>query len=133
MPASLIFGNINDLDPSTLKPILQAAGISRLDTAARYKNGESERIIGAARLADDFLIDTKILAGAGGSLTPEAIEASLTKSLAALQVEKVNVLYCHAPDVTTPVAVQARAFDEQYRKGRFTYVRFLPSKPTPPH
>lgn len=123
MPAHLIFGNINDLDPSALKTTLQSAGINRLDTAARYKNGESERVIGASHLPDDFLVDTKILAGGAGSLTPEKIDASLSNSLTALGVEKVNVLYCHSPDFETPVEVQARAFDEQYQKGRFTHVR----------
>lgn len=112
MPAQVIFGDVRDLDPAELKPALQEAGIKEIDTAARYMNGESEKKIGRTKLAESFTIDTKILfSGSGeGTLTPEAIETSLTNSLNVLGVDKVNVLYCHAPDFETPIAEQARAF-----------------------
>ena len=124
MPPQIIFGDIRELDPANLKAALIAASIQRLDTAARYMNGESEKKIGRAKLPESFSIDTKILATqpSDGNLSPEAIEKSLSNSLQALGVEKVNVLYCHAPDFGTPVAKQARTFDEQYKKGRFDYV-----------
>jgi hypothetical protein len=124
MPAQLIFGDIKELDPTELKAVLQNAGIGRIDTAARYMGGESERKIGRAKLPETFLVDTKVLLGTngGGDLAPEAIERSLSNSLNVLGVEKVNVLYCHGPDNVTPVAEQAKAFDEQYRKAKFAYV-----------
>ena len=124
MPPQLISGNINALDPNELKIILQEAGITRLDTAAHYMNGESEKVLGKARFPETFHIDTKIkleLPG-DGSLSAKAIDRSLTNSLNVLVVEKVNVLYCHAPDFKTPVAEQARAFNEHYEKGRFSQV-----------
>lgn len=125
MPAQVISGDVRDLDSSELKQALQEAGIKEIDTAARYMNGESEKKIGRTKLADSFTIDTKILfSGSGeGTLTPDAIETSLSNSLNVLGVDKVNVLYCHAPDFETPTTEQARAFDEQYKKGRFTFVR----------
>ena len=126
MPAQLIFGDIKHLDPSSFKTALQNVGIDRLDTAARYMNGESEVKIGEAKLPEAFTVDTKILTAspADGTLSSDAIERSLTNSLHVLGVGKVNVLYCHAPDHATPIAEQAKAFDEQYKKGRFTYVRY---------
>lgn len=128
MPAQIIFGDVRDLDPAELTEALQEAGIKEIDTAARYMNGESEKKIGKSGLAGSFTIDTKILfSGSGeGSLTPEAIETSLSNSLNAMGLEKVNVLYCHAPDFKTPIAEQAKSFNEQYKKGRFTYVRSRP-------
>jgi aflatoxin B1 aldehyde reductase len=127
MPAKLICGDINALDPSALKVALQNAGIVRMDTAARYRNGESERTIGRAKLPETFAIDTKILYQIDGTaqLSTEAIEKSLSNSLNVLGVDKVNVLYCHAPDYQTPIEVQAKAFDEQYRRGRFAQVYTL--------
>ena len=124
MPAQVIFGDIKDLDPAAVGPALIEAGIDRIDTAARYMNGESERKLGRSNLAKSFVIDTKILITfpAEGTLTPEAIEKSLSNSLQALQVDEVNVLYCHGPDFQTSLAEQAKAFDEQYRKGRFAKV-----------
>ena len=124
MPAQVIFGDVRELDPSDLKTALNDAGITRIDTAARYANGESEKKIGRSGLSEDFTIDTKILYTGpdDATLSAEAIEKSLANSLDALKVEKVNVLYCHAPDKIKPIAEQARAFDEQYGKGRFTHV-----------
>jgi aryl-alcohol dehydrogenase-like predicted oxidoreductase len=130
MSPQLISGNINDLDPDELKQTMKEAGITRLDTSARYKNGESEKILGRAKFPEVFAVDTKILTNipADGSLSKDAIEKSLSNSLDVLAVNKVNVLYCHAPDFKTPIAEQARAFNDQYKKGRFTYVctAFIP-------
>jgi aflatoxin B1 aldehyde reductase len=39
-----------------------------------------------------------------------------------LGVDKVNVLYCHAPDFATPIAQQAKAMNDQYKRGRFTHL-----------
>lgn len=125
MSPQLISGNINNLDPDELQATLKEVGIRRLDTAARYMNGESEKKLGMAKFPKTFEVDTKIYTNipADGTLTVANIEKSLLNSLAALRVEKVNVLYCHAPDKSTPISEQARAFDEHYRKGRFTHVR----------
>ena len=124
MSPQLIFGDIKDLDPTELKSTLLKVGITRLDTAARYMNGDSEKKIGRAKLPDTFTIDTKILLTlpGDGHLSAEAIEQSLSNSLHVLGVERVNVLYCHGPDFQTPIAEQARAFHEQYKTGRFRYV-----------
>lgn len=46
----------------------------------------------------------------------------MSNSLQVLGVDKVNVLYCHGPDFITPIADQARGFNDQYKKGRFTYL-----------
>jgi aryl-alcohol dehydrogenase-like predicted oxidoreductase len=128
MPPQLISGNINNLDPDELRTTLKEADITRLDTAARYANGESEKVLGKAKFPDTFKVDTKILLNlpSDGSLSAGPIEKSLSNSLKVLGVEKVNVLYCHAPDFTTPIAEQARAFNEHYKKGRFTYVSTIP-------
>ena len=55
MPAQVIFGNIADMDADELRTTLKANGLTRMDTAARYQDGESEKKIGAAKLANDFV------------------------------------------------------------------------------
>ncbi|EMC92040.1 hypothetical protein BAUCODRAFT_133984 [Baudoinia panamericana UAMH 10762] len=94
-----------------MRPTLKAAGLNRTDTAARYVNGESERRIGEAELAKDFILDTKILyeRDGSGTLTAEAIEKSLCNSFRVMRTEKVN-----------PLEETAKAMNEQYQKGRFT-------------
>ena len=72
--------------------VAQAAAIRRIDTAARYGNNDSERLIGEAGLSKNFDIDTKIWVGSAdgsGSLTPTAIEKSLVASLQRLKVTHV--------------------------------------------
>ncbi|KAE8150621.1 putative aldo/keto reductase [Aspergillus avenaceus] len=114
---------------SELLQTLESLGISRIDTAPRYpstKPGESERLLGENGAAErGFTIDTKILVsspGASGTLEPQAVDESLNTSYDRLRFpvgEKINVLYCHMPDPTTPLEEQAAGLDAQYRRGRF--------------
>ncbi|KAL8359462.1 hypothetical protein RB601_007827 [Gaeumannomyces tritici] len=107
---------------------LDRLGIKRIDTAAIYpaggKPGDSERIIAASGVASHpagFQVDTKVAWTLGqpqGTLTAEKVSASAIKSLENLGVDKINVLYAHVPDPTTPLEEQVEAFEEQRRKGR---------------
>ncbi|AEO64699.1 uncharacterized protein THITE_2110991 [Thermothielavioides terrestris NRRL 8126] len=110
---------------SDLLKTLQARGITRLDTAARYPPtdpGASERLLGEAGAPSrGFTIDTKVLcSGDGsGSLEPAAIEESVKASHERLQLHdgKINVLYAHRPDPKTPLEEQAAGLNAQYEKG----------------
>lgn len=78
-----------------LATTLKAAGITRVDTAARYpptSPGASEKLLGLAGYGKEFAVDTKVwISGdGGGSLTADAIGVSLERSLRSLKVDKVN-------------------------------------------
>lgn len=77
--------------------------------------------MGDAKMAKDFVIDTKILGGPlhAGALTPEKVDDSSRQSLERLHTDQVNVLYCHIPDLKTPLEEQAKGFDAIYQQGRF--------------
>lgn len=125
MPPQVIFGDIRGLDLDEIKPILQKHGIKRLDSAAIYMAGESERRLGEARMGDFFTIDTKVMIDSmpgDGSLEPDKVEESSKTSVERLNVNKINVLHAHAPDLTTSVEDQARGFNDAYLKGRFREV-----------
>ena len=103
---------------------LTELGIHHIDTAARYPdgyNGRSEELFGLSDAgAKGFVIDTKVLVSGRsleGTLSLDAVRKSVPDSLARLKVSRVNTLYAHAPDPTTPLEEQARAMDEQYKKG----------------
>ncbi|KAF2191567.1 Aldo/keto reductase [Zopfia rhizophila CBS 207.26] len=104
---------------------LEELGIREVDTAALYpptNPGGSEKFLGECGYAEKgFLINTKIMYfGDGkGTLTASAIQKSLDQSLASVETDKLNVLYCHGPDKGTPIAEQAAAMDAEYRKGKF--------------
>jgi len=82
-------------DVVEISTALKAAGVARLDTAARYpptSPGLSQKLLGEARLGElGFSIDTKVACSAdtSGSLTEAAIEKSLKESLASLGVSQV--------------------------------------------
>ncbi|KAJ6584731.1 NADP-dependent oxidoreductase domain-containing protein [Mycena capillaripes] len=129
----LIFGTANvgsvwtnSEDIKTLAQLLCDSGIQCLDTAARYPPsapGASQRTLGAYSLGTQgFAIDTKILAfspDGSGKMTPEAIQKSVNESLEALQIEKINVLYSHRPNPSTPLAIQAKTLDTEFKLRHF--------------
>ncbi|PVH74887.1 putative aldo/keto reductase [Cadophora sp. DSE1049] len=143
MPPTLIFGAggigsgkishtwTNAEQTTTLLATLQSLNLTELDSGAGYPPGApwvTERLLGETKAAEGgFVIDTKILPrgdeGRGktrdGSLSERGIEWSLGESLRLLGVEKVNILYAHAPDPSTSAEETARAFDKQFRAGKF--------------
>ena len=86
-------------DTSKLLDTLAQCKINHIDTASVYPAsapGASEQLIGTAKAAQrGFVLNTKIkVIGDGpgqGSLTEEAIEDSLTRSLTTLGVDQVGV------------------------------------------
>lgn len=110
---------------------LKVLQIDHIDTAARYppgNPGRSENLLGEVRaLEQGFTIDTKISPGSSsgdgsGTHTAPAIRKSLEESLDQLKTKKVNVLYFHRPDPSTPIAEQAAEINRQYLDGYFERV-----------
>ncbi len=122
-------------DAETLSALLDAVrdvGISQIDTAARYpadNQGGSERMLGlVGSPAKGFTINTKVLVSgnsSAGSLSRDAVRASVANSLASLGIAKVGILYAHAADEATPLEEQAAALDEQFRNGSCEKVRVV--------
>jgi aryl-alcohol dehydrogenase-like predicted oxidoreductase len=77
---------------------------------------------------EGFAIATKVWPGmihAHG----EHLKPTFYESLKALQTEKVDIFYLHAPDYSTPFEETIRLVDELYREGRFERVIILITKP----
>ena len=125
MPPTIIFGDLRNLSASEVHPILTRLGISRIDCAASYDDSEAK--LGDENMGASFVLDTKIETDMplNGTLSPEKIFSSARTSLQRMKVDKLNVLYAHAPDYATPVEEQAKAFDTLHREGVFDSVRSL--------
>lgn len=121
--------------PDSVKSLLdavQASGIGSIDTAALYpfvNIGQSEILLGQADVIDrGFQVDTKILVTSSdtdGTLHPDKIRQSIQRSIEVLKTtdnHKINVLYCHAPDKSTPLFDQLQALDESHKRGDFAKV-----------
>ena len=125
-PPEIIFGSASfgtsfptaeSIEP--LVSALSSSDIRRIDTAARYGGGKSEELLQASGLAASHAVDTKVLYQRDGSetLTADAISKSVDNSLGKLG--KINVLYAHGPDPSTPFQETAESFDRAYRDGKF--------------
>jgi hypothetical protein len=118
-----------------------ASTIYGIDTAAVYggsERGKSERILGAAGIADaGFVVDTKVLFYGpdgpgdgrekdGGPLSRANVLRSSKESLERLKVTKVRCLYAHQVDRNTPIAETVGAFGEVLKAGEAEVVSDCP-------
>lgn len=103
-------------------------GINFFDNAEVYADGQSEIIMGEALKdfrREDIVVSTKIFwSGKGvndvGLSRKHLIEAT-KNSLKRLQLEYVDLLYCHRPDPNTPIVETVRAMDYLISQGYAFY------------
>jgi voltage-dependent potassium channel beta subunit len=90
------------------------AGVNFFDNAEVYAGGKSEEVMGAAlkKLGwrrGSYLVSTKLYWGLfdrvneKNTLNRKRLIEGINGSLQRLQVEYVDLLYCHRPDPTTPI------------------------------
>lgn len=102
----------------------RSRGYSDIDTARAYpvgRGGTCEQLLGSAQLKIGTWanLGTKVQSFTPGSHRPEHIAASIEKSLKALNLENVDLMYLHAPDRATPFKDTLAAIDTAYQAGKF--------------
>jgi aryl-alcohol dehydrogenase-like predicted oxidoreductase len=105
-------------------------GVSHLDTAASYQNGENERFVGSCIRGrrDEVFLATKygITRTADGTLVadnrPEAIRASCDASLGRLGVERIDLFYLHRIDRNVPIEDSVGALAKLVEAGKVRYL-----------
>lgn len=125
----LTFGGSYDLDVA--RTMLRTAfdrGVNFFDNAEVYAHGKSESIMGVALKEfkrSDLVISTKLYWGGDGpndtGLSWKHLVEGTRASLKRLQLEYVDLLFCHRPDFTTPVEETVRAMDYLIRSGQVFY------------
>ena len=111
--------------PETALPllsVLRSHGITDIDAARAYpvgSPGTCEALLGAVSVHTWATISTKVTSWIPGAHSAPAIATSVAESLAALGVEKVDIMYLHAPDRGTPFEETCRAMDAEWKKGKF--------------
>ena len=106
------------------------AGGNFIDTANRYTNGTSERLVGEF-VGDDrdrFVVATKYTLSQNGR-DPNAagnhrksMVTALEASLRRLDTDYVDVYWVHIWDPFTPIEEMMRALDDQVRAGKVLYI-----------
>ncbi|MEW5309161.1 MAG: hypothetical protein WDW38_001066 [Sanguina aurantia] len=106
------------------------AGVNFFDNAEVYGNGAAETIMGQAFKElgwkrSDLVISTKIFWGGSGpndsGLSRKHIIEGTKASLERLQMDYVDLLYCHRPDPNTPMIETIRAMNYCIDKGMALY------------
>jgi len=116
---------------SEVKTLMHAAfdhGVIFFDNAESYAHGEAETLMGKAMKEfrrEDLVISTKIFWGGNGTndtgLSRKHLIEGTKASLKRLQVNHVDLLYCHRPDPHTPIEETVLAMDYLVRAGFVFY------------
>lgn len=108
------------------------AGVNFFDNAQVYAGGESERIMGAALKElgwrrSSYLVSTKLFWGfhdtplEKNTLSRKYLIESMYGCLERLQLDHVDLLYCHRDDPDTPVEEIAWAMHDIIERGQALY------------
>jgi len=102
------------------------AGVNFFDTAEIYGAGEAERQMGAAfkelgYAREDLVVTTKLMKCGDGvndkMLSRKHLMEAMQISLGRLQLDYVDVVYCHRPDLECTLEETCRAMHDIIEKG----------------
>lgn len=106
------------------------AGINFFDNAEVYMAGESELVMGRILKAkgwrrDSWCVSSKVFWGGNeptrkGLFRKHVIEAC-HQALERLQVDYLDLYFCHRPDLNTPIAETVAAMTDLVRQGKILY------------
>jgi voltage-dependent potassium channel beta subunit len=106
------------------------AGVNFFDNAETYANGESEVIMGKAlkELAftrDSYCVSSKVFWGGSKptqrGLSRKHVVDACHAALKRLQVDYLDLYFCHRPDPTTPIEETVRTMNDLIRQGKILY------------
>jgi voltage-dependent potassium channel beta subunit len=106
------------------------AGVNFFDNAEVYASGQAENIMGkviqrAGWKRSDLVISTKIFWGGDGpndsGLSFKHLIEGTLASLDRLQLDYVDLLFCHRPDIHTPIEETVRAMNFLINQGMAFY------------
>jgi voltage-dependent potassium channel beta subunit len=132
----------NQVDVASAREMLAAAldaGVNFFDNAEIYANGRSETIMGEAfrqlgkpRL--DYLVSTKFYWGLGrakpgqppringqDTLNRKYLMQAIDGALQRMQMDHIDLVFCHRADPHTPIEETVRAFNDMITQGKVLY------------
>lgn len=117
-------------DAKALMTAAYDAGVNFFDNAEGYEAGASETVMGAALTElgwsrDSYVVSSKVFWGGQkpnqkGLSRKHVIEACHA-ALRRLQVDYLDLYFCHRPDVDTPIVETVRAMHDLIAQGKVLY------------
>ncbi|MBK6904309.1 MAG: aldo/keto reductase [Saprospirales bacterium] len=129
----LTFGKqIEDSMAERLMGIAYDLGVNFFDNAEIYARGESERVMGRILHKfkwdrSSFLVSSKVFHGSGGKkpnqtgLSRKHVLEACDAALQRLQVDYIDLYYCHRPDKNTPIEETVWAMNHLIQRGKILY------------
>ena len=125
-------GHIDDATADSLMSISYDAGINFFDNAESYQAGKSEIVMGAILKQktwsrSSYLVSSKIFWGSEEGkpnqkgLSRKHIFEATHKSLKSLQLDYIDLMFCHRPDKTVPIEETVWAMHLLIQKGLILY------------
>ncbi len=125
----------NQMDTRAARECMAAAwdaGVNFFDNAEIYARGESERIMGAVLKEVGWprgrvIVSTKFYWGLGdgpnekNTLNRKYLRQAIDGALARLQLDYVDLVFCHRPDPNTPIEETVWAMHDMIASGRALY------------
>src|SRR5258707_8973453 len=133
--AWVTFGNQMDVDPAlACMTTAYDAGCNFFDNAEAYASGQAEIVMGKALkkagwARDSYIVSSKVMFGAQRGepkptqrgLSRKHIYEACHQALNRLQVEYLDLYFCHRPDPEVPVEETVRAMTELIHQGKVFY------------
>ena len=128
----------NQLDTHAAREMLAAArdaGINFFDNAEQYAQGQSEVVMGEALKALKwprlgYVVTTKFYWGLDGdgqapnglnTLNRKYLMQAIDGSLRRMQLDHIDVVYCHRSDANTPIEETVHAMSDMITQGKALY------------
>ncbi len=105
-------------------------GINFFDNAEGYESGKSELVMGEALKTlgwsrDSFIVSSKVFFGGKKptqrGLSRKHVTDAAHAALKRLQVEYLDLYFCHRPDIDTPIEETVRAMHDLVTQGKILY------------
>jgi voltage-dependent potassium channel beta subunit len=121
---------VDDRAAGELMKLAYDAGVNFFDNAEAYAAGESERIMGRvlAKMRwprDSYCVSSKVFWGGKlptqRGLSKKHVHDACHAALERLQVEYLDLYFCHRPDPETPIEETVRAMHELVAQGKVLY------------
>jgi voltage-dependent potassium channel beta subunit len=106
------------------------AGVNFFDNAEAYGAGKAETLMGSVLKSsgwrrESYVVSTKVFWGGDGpndkGLSHKHVMEAVHAALRRLQLDYVDLCYCHRPDPDTPIEETVRAMDVLVRQGKIFY------------
>jgi len=106
------------------------AGVNFFDNAEAYAAGKAEVVMGNVFKKtewprESFVVSSKVFWGGEGpndkGLSRKHVYEACRRSLKRLQLDYLDLFFCHRPDPTTPIGETVRAMDDLVHQGLVLY------------